>query len=125
MLGQLAHGLHPVILGRRAKQIEQGRWFGPGDDFAFKQRTPLRHETPNATMCLVARGMVEINLPMVDNWVIPVHHVDGPVGTHLDVHWPKRKVTGAEDGLDLLCGIAAALFLQLVADRSVGSKVIG
>ena len=68
---------------------------------------------------------MKIDFAMIDDRVVPINDVDGPVGPHFDVDRPERAVARMQHGFDFFGREAAAVGFQFVADRAVGAKVVG
>ena len=58
----------------------------------LNQGSPLGCKPPDATMLAVPHWTAEINLSMLDDGVVPVGKIDGPIRAHLHVDRPERYV---------------------------------
>src|SRR5207302_10009129 len=67
----------------------------------------------------------EIDLAVLDDRVVPVGNVDGPVGPHLDVHRPEGGVVGLDQFGLLARGVARAVLPQDEAANPVAAEVVG
>ena len=76
-------------------------------------------------MLLIATRVVEIDLPVLDDGVVPIGHVNRTVGAHRNVHRPERDVIRPENVFHLPGGIAAALLFQHKTVYPVGSEIVG
>ena len=80
-------------LGRRTDELR-----------LLDQRTALGGDPPDPASGVVAAGVAEVDLAVLDDRVVPVGDVDRPVGAHLDVD----RSEGGVAGLDQLGQLAAA-----------------
>ena len=104
----------------------QGLKYGLRDSVADKLRE-LRDDESGATAIeygLIAAGIAEVDLAVLDDRVVPIGDVDGAVGPHLDVDRPKGGVLGF-DQLDLLArGVSAAVLADHESAAALGTELV-
>ena len=66
-------------------------------------------------MVLVAPGVAEVVLGVVDDRVVPVSDVDGPIRSDLAVDGPEVRVLGGDQGRKNVCRKARSTVRELVA----------
>ena len=59
--------------------------------------------------------VAKVHFAVLDDWVIPISDVDGPIGSHFDIDGPEGAVGGTEEVVDPGGGVGTA----------VGGKAVG
>ena len=76
-------------------------------------------------MLLVAARVVKVHLAVLNNGVVPIGHVNSPVGTNRNIHRTKRYVIGRKQVFYLLGSVATALFFEFKTVDAVGAEIVG
>src|SRR5690554_2321057 len=76
-------------------------------------------------MLLVSARIMKIDLPMLDDGIVPIRHVNGTIRSHGDIHRPGRYMIRTYYILSLLDYKPAHLLLHGKSVNSVGTEIIG
>ena len=66
---------------------------------------------------MVASGIAKVTFSMIDNRVVPVGHINRPIGANLAIHWAKVRVFRSDQWLENLGTVAGPIFDQFIADN--------
>ena len=87
-------------------------------------RPPLRRDPPDAAMRAVATVVAEVDLAMLDDWVVPVSDVDRAVGPHLHVDGAERHPLRMDQFGQSFTGEARAFLGEPEAADTIGPEVV-
>src|SRR5690606_31538562 len=76
------------------------------------QRPVLSGYTPDSPTLPVSLRVVKIYFAMLDNRIIPISNINGPVGTDGNIYRPEGNVIGPEQVGHLLGSISTTLLFQ-------------
>ncbi|MEQ1771921.1 MAG: hypothetical protein ABL879_19015, partial [Devosia sp.] len=88
----------PIL--RAPEKIHQSRNGRTGDLRARHERPALGRDPPNPPAVIIAPGIAEIVLRVIDDRIIPIGDVDRTVGTDLDVNGPEIRVLRFDERLE-------------------------
>src|SRR5690606_12667292 len=86
---------------------------------------PLVDNFPVTAMLLISARIMKIHLSMLDNGIVPVRNIDGPVRSYGDIHRSERNMICPQYILCKFGGEAAPLLFYCKAVDSIGTEVIG
>ena len=105
--------------------VEQPAGGRPDELGLLDERAALGGDAPDPPPGVVATGVAEVDLAVLDDRVVPVGDVHGAVGAHLDVDGPEGRVSRRDEVGQVLARVAGAVVGEGEAADVVGAEVVG
>ena len=110
---------------RNIQQIHQCSR-GRTHDGGLSHQRPFREaDPPDSPVRMVSPGIAEVDLPMLNDGVVPVRDVDGPVRSHLHVDGTKGPVGRGDQVVNPGGNIAPSFFTEAETIDAVAPEIRG